>query len=184
MRELSDRNILDRFCEKFCGIVDTHCRYIIVSGFVAISSGRVRGTEDIDLIIERLSKEQLEALHHDLIDAGFVCMQSASVDEIFSYLKDNLAVRYTLSDKPLPEMEMKFAKDALDNEQLQLRTKLPLTGIDIWFGSIPMNIAFKEELLKSDKDLKDAEHLRKVYPELADEREILRLKVLIRRIRL
>ena len=184
MRELSDRNILDGFCEKFCGIVDTHCRYIIVSGFVAISSGRVRGTEDIDLIIERLSKEQLEALHHDLIDAGFVCMQSASVDEIFSYLKDNLAVRYTLGDKPLPEMEMKFAKDALDNEQLQLRTKLPLTGIDIWFGSIPMNIAFKEELLKSDKDLKDAEHLRKVYPELADEREIFRLKVLIRRIRL
>lgn len=53
-RRLKDRNILDDICTKFCKVLEKHCKYIVVSGFVAISSGRTRGTEDIDLIIERL----------------------------------------------------------------------------------------------------------------------------------
>ena len=47
-----------------------------------------------------------------------------------------------------------------------------------------MNIAFKEELLKSDKDIKDAEHLRKIYPELVNENEIEEIKKRIKRLRL
>lgn len=39
-----------------------------------------------------------------------------------------------------------------------------------------MNIAFKEELLKSDKDLKDAEHLRKIYPSMVNGTEINEIK--------
>lgn len=35
-----------------------------------------------------------------------------------------------------------------------------------------------------DKDIKDAEHLRKVYPELINESEIKELKRIIRRLRL
>ena len=111
-------------------------------------------------------------------------MQSNSTEEIYSYLVDRTSVRYTLKNQPLPEMEIKFAKDELDYYQLKTRIKLPLTGLDIWYGSIDMNIAFKEEYLKSDKDLKDAEHLRKIYPELVDEDEIDRIKKMIKRIRL
>lgn len=184
MRGIDNRNILDKFCIKFCDIIEKHCKYIIVSGFVAISSGRSRATEDIDLIFERLDLNKLADLHSDLMNNGFVCMQSDSIEEIFSYLDEGMAVRYTLRDKPLPEMEIKFAKDMLDNYQIQTRVKLPLTGLDIWFSSISMNIAFKEEFLKSEKDLKDAEHLRKIYPELVDEQEISKIKAMIRRLRL
>jgi len=184
MRGVSDKNILDEFCIKFCSIVEKHCKYIIVSGFVAISSGRTRATEDIDMIIEKLPLEKFKALHSDLLKSGFSCMQSDSAGEVFSYLTDKLSVRYTIKDKPLPEMEVKFAKDALDNYQLQTRIKLPSTGLDIWFGSINMNIAFKEEALKSDKDLKDAEHLRKVYAEMVDEQEMSEIKKMIRKLRL
>jgi hypothetical protein len=184
MRAVGERNILDAFCIDFCSVVEKHCKYIIVSGFVAISSGRSRATEDIDMIIERISFDSFNSMHDDLIKQGFVCMQSDSAKEIFSYLKDKLSVRYTRRDQPLPEMELKFVKDELDSIQLQTRVKLPLTGLDIWFSSIDMNIAFKEELLKSDKDIKDAEHLRKVYPELINESEIKELKKIIRRLRL
>ena len=93
-------------------------------------------------------------------------------------------MRYTLKDKPLPEAELKFAKDKIDQIQLESRVKLPLTGLDIWFSSINMNLAFKEELLKSDKDVKDAEHLRKIYPELVNEDEINKIKLMIRKLRL
>lgn len=184
MRGINNRNILDEFCIKFCKIIEKHCKYIIVSGFVAISSGRSRATEDIDMIIEKLDLKKLRTLHTDLINNGFVCMQSDSIEEIYDYLKDNTCIRYTLRDKPLPEMEIKFAKDVLDDYQLKTRIKLPLTGLEVWFSSISMNIAFKEEYLKSEKDLKDAEHLRKVYPELVNEPEIERIKIMIRRLRL
>lgn len=183
MRGVSDKNILDEFCIKFCSIVEKHCKYIVVSGFVAISSGRARATEDIDMIIEKLPLERFKSLHSDLLKNGFNSIQSDSAEEVFDYLTHNTAVRYIMKGKALPEMEMKFAKDALDDYQIKTRIKLPLTGLDIWFSSIDMNIAFKEEALKSEKDLKDAEHLRTVYAEMVDEHEILEIKKMIRELR-
>lgn len=184
MRAVDDKNILDEFCTRFCEIAEKHCKYIVVSGFVAISSGRVRGTEDIDMIIETLSLDKFEKFHNDLVNNDFVCMQSKYAKEIYTYLTSGLNVRYTYRNKPLPEMEVKFAKDELDIYQLETRQKIPLTGLEVWFSSINMNIAFKEELLKSDKDLKDAKHLRTVFREEVNEVEIDKIKQKIRRLRL
>ncbi len=176
MRGISDKNILDEFCISFCHVVEQFTPYIIVSGFVAISSGRTRATEDIDMIIPRITATEFKNLHEALQET-FICVQSDSAEEIYNYLSDNVSVRYTYKNEPLPEMELKFAKNRLDEYQLQTRVKLPLTGLDIWFSSVEMNIAFKEEYLKSEKDYKDAEHLRKVYD--INEEEIKRIKRMI-----
>ncbi len=183
-RQIHDRNILDIFCEEFCAIINKHCKYIVVSGFLAIASGRTRGTEDIDMIIEKLSLETFRALFEDLKKSSFVCMQSSSAEEAYEYLADNSSIRFTRKDSPLPEMEIKFAKDILDNYQLQQRVKIPLTGLKVWFSNVNINIAFKEELLKSPKDLEDAEHLRIVYKEMINEPEIRKVKQMIRQLRL
>ncbi len=185
MRLISDRNILDEVCLKFCNILEKHCKYIVVSGFVAISAGRSRGTEDIDVIIERISSETFTKMHRDLEKAGFECIQGADPLELYNlYLRDNLPIRYTLAGYPLPEMEVKPAKDFLDEIQIQNRIKIPLTGLDVWFSSIETNIAFKEELLKSDKDLEDSRHLRKVFKDEINETNIVKLKELIKKYRL
>ena len=183
-RQVKDRNILDKFCEEFCSIVEKHCRYIVVSGFLAIASGRTRGTEDIDMIIERLNFDKFRLLFNDLTKKSFACMQSSDAEEVYSYLKDNISVRFTWKEKALPEMEVKFAKDILDEYQLKNRVKLELTELDIWFSNVNVNIAFKEELLKSPKDLEDARHLRIVYAEQVDEKDIQSVKQLIKRYRL
>lgn len=183
-RQIKDRNILDKFCEEFCAVVEKHCKYIVVSGFLAIASGRTRGTEDIDMIIERLAFDKFKPLFLDLTKQGFVCMQSSDAEEVYSYLKENISVRFTWKDKALPEMEVKLAKDILDEYQLKNRVKLELTGLNVWFSNVNVNIAFKEELLKSPKDLEDAEHLRIVYAEQVNEEEIQSVKLLIRRFRL
>ena len=81
-------------------------------------------------------------------------------------------------------MEIKFVKDELDLLQLSTRQKLPLSGLDVWFSSIEMNIAFKEELLKSDKDLEDAKHLRIIYEDKINESFIKDIKKMIRKYRL
>ncbi|MBI2445808.1 hypothetical protein HYV43_05455 [Candidatus Micrarchaeota archaeon] len=185
MRSVEDRNILDSFCTRFCHVLEKHAAYIVVSGFVAISSGRSRGTEDIDIIMERVPKEKFGKIHTDLEKAGFECIQGTKTAELYDhYLKDNLGIRYILKGHLLPEMELKLAKDLLDEGQIKNRVKLPLTGLDVWFSSINTNIAFKEELLKSDKDLEDARHLRNVYAEQVDENEINRIKELIHKWRL
>ena len=184
VRGIGDRNILDEFAEKFCNIVNGYVKYIIVSGFVAISHGRKRTTEDIDMIIEKMPKEEFLLLHRDLIKNGFHCVQSSSEDEVFEYLKNKVSVRYTDNDEFFPpEMEVKFVKDEIDELQIKTRKKLPFTGLDIWFSSIEMNIAFKEEYLKTDKDIEDAKHLRIIYKDEINTDEIERIKEMIRRLR-
>ena len=59
-----------------------------------------------------------------------------------------------------------------------------MTGLDVWFSTVDANIAFKEELLKSDKDMEDAKHLRIVYANEIDENEINRIKEMVKRFRL
>ena len=184
-REVSDKTILDEFVEDFCKVVSRHVLYIICSGFVAIAHGRSRGTEDIDMIIEKISFDKFNKLHNDLIESDFECMQSPNSKSIyFDYLTHGDSVRYTRKQEFLPEMEIKFAKDSLDEEQLKTRTKLPFTELDVYFSSIEGNIAFKEELLKADKDIEDARHLRIIYEDKIDEDEIKRIKKDIRNIRL
>lgn len=183
-RSVSERNILDKFCLDFCSVIEKYARYIIVSGFVAIASGRTRGTEDIDMIVERLPKEVFLRAHDALVKKGFVAVQSDNPEELYSYLIENLSVRYTYKNIPVPDMEVKFAKDALDEYQLKTRIKLPRTKLDVWFSSVNMNIAFKEGYLKSEKDLEDAQHLRIVYSDMIDEKEINRIKQMIKRLRL
>ncbi len=183
-RSISDRNILDKFCEDFCKIIEQHCRYIVVSGFLAIASGRTRGTEDIDMIIERVNLDKFKKIFSDLLNNDFVCMQSNKPEIVYEYLQDNTSVRFTRKNKPLPEMEVKFAKDLLDEYQINNREKLKLTKLEVWFSNVNVNVAFKEELLKSPKDLEDAQHLRIVYSEKINEAGIDQIKALIRRYRL
>ena len=112
-------------------------------------------------------------------------MQSDDPEEIYDlYLKDNISIRYTSKNRLVPQMEIKFTKDALDEYQLERRIKLPLTGLDVWFSSINMNIVFKEEYLKSDKDMEDARHLRIIYEDKVDEKKIEKIKKMINELRL
>jgi hypothetical protein len=80
-------------------------------------------------------------------------------------------------------MEVKFAKDHIDDIGMRERVKIPLTKIDVWFAPIEMNIAFKEEYLKSDKDMEDARHLRLVFSDELNGEKIKYYKHLIREVK-
>lgn len=185
-RRVDDRTILDKFAEDFCRITEKYAKYIVCSGFVSIAHGRSRGTEDIDMIIERIPAEKFIEFHRELVGKGFMCVQSEDPMVIYNeYLSIGDSVRYVLRSEAMfpPEMEVKFSKDELDEEQLANRVKFPLTQLDIYFSSIGSNIAFKEEYLGAEKDIEDAKHLRFVYKEKINEDEIERIKKEIRRLR-
>lgn len=86
-RSVKDRSLLELFCQAFCKIVEKHIKYIVVSGYVAIASGRVRGTEDIDMIVPRISLPVFSKLHDDLVKNNFVCVQSSSPSEIKNLIR-------------------------------------------------------------------------------------------------
>lgn len=185
-RRVGDKNLLNRFVRAFVKEIDKNrIKYAIVSGFVVISHGRARGTEDIDLIIERIPLEAFEELHKNVVRGGFECLQGSNPKKLFrEYLEEDLSLRYVKKGQFVPEIKMKMSKDALDEKQLKERKKLPLTGLPFYFSSIETNIAFKEELLKSPKDMEDAKHLRIIYSETLDESKINEIKRLIRKFRL
>ena len=185
-RKVFDKTILDEFVEDFCKIIDKHVKYIICSGFVAIAHGRSRGTEDIDMIIEKIPIDRFINLHNELVNNKFICIQSDKPIEIYNYLISKDSVRYVRDEEGMfpPEMEIKFAKDELDESQIKERTKLPLTNLDIYFSSIETNIAFKEELLKTDKDMEDARHLKIIYKEQINEEKINKIKNKIKELRM
>jgi hypothetical protein len=94
-RKVEDKTILDNFAEDFCRVIEKYVKYIICSGFVAIAHGRARGTEDIDMIIERVGKEEFFKIHDDLIKNGFVSIQSDSAETLYDdYLNGGESVRY------------------------------------------------------------------------------------------
>lgn len=185
-RVVDEKTILDKFVEEFCSVVNRHCKYAVCSGFVAIAHGRARGTEDIDMLIEKINFQEFLSLHNDLIKNDFVCIQSDSPKKLFyEYLKKGNSIRYVWKDEGFfpPEMELKFVKDELDEEQLKNRKKLPFSGLNVYFTSIESNIAFKEDFLGSQKDLEDAKHLRLIYKGKISEKEINKIKEKIKKYR-
>lgn len=163
MNSTDDVDILEKFTRDFCSIVEKHCSYVIVSGFLAISSGRSRATEDIDIILPKLSIEKFTALHNDLIEKfTLFTLNDADVKDAYDYLLDS-NLRYVYHNTLVPNMEVKFAKNIIDIDNLQNRIKIPLTNLDIFFAPIECAIIYKEKYLGSEKDLEDASHLRAVY---------------------
>lgn len=80
-RELSE---LDREVIEFTQVLeDCAIDYVIVSGYVAILTGRSRGTEDIDVILEPLDEQRTADLVQTLKEKEYWGM-AMPLDEMYS----------------------------------------------------------------------------------------------------
>lgn len=173
-------NELDRFVLRFIRIVEKYVDYVIISGYVAILLGRSRATEDVDLFIKPLGKEKFIKLYHELKEAGFWCLNAETDDEVFSYLKDNIALRFANKGQTIPNLEVKFPKNRLDWDAFAEIIEVETTEGVIKISSLEKQIAFKKYYLGSDKDLEDAKHLEELFKEHLDQEKIKKYKELIR----
>ena len=173
-RELSE---LDFFTLKFINILKKHSEYAVISGYVAIVLGRARASEDVHMIILRMDYEKFIKLLNDIKKAGFYCLNTEDEKEAYDYLKDNLAVRFAEKEKVIPNIEMKFAKNKIDEISLKNKIRVRLGKDEIITSSLEMQVAFKEGLLKSQKDIEDARHIRNIAN--LDESLIKRYKAMI-----
>ena len=179
-RELSN---LDRLVLKFIKILEKYAEYVIISGYVSILLGRSRATEDVDLFIKPISFEKFSQLYEELKKRGFWCLNAEKPLEVFSYLKDGLAVRFAEEGKSIPNFEVKLIKKN-DNPFEDSINVILLTGEILRISSLERQIAFKRYYLCSDKDMEDALHVEEIFKEKLDYNKINKMKETIIRNRI
>jgi len=159
-RELNE---LDLFVLKFVKIIERYTPYVIISGYVSLLFGRSRGTEDVDLFIPIIDKIKFNQIYSELKLAGFWAINADDEEELYSMLKEGLAIRFAEKNKVIPNMEVKFTKDIIDyltlEEKISVRTKQG----ELFISNIAFQIAYKRFILLSQKDIEDALFLQKMF---------------------
>ena len=176
-------NELDKFALDFTKILQKHVDYVIISGYISILLGRARATEDIDMFIKPLSKEKFSQLYQDLLKNGFWCLNAEKTEEVFNYLNQELAIRFSRKNQAIPNFEVKFSKNQIEEETFTdaITAILPLGKLKI--SSLERQIAFKRYYLQSDKDIEDALHIEELFKEQLDYGKINKLKKQIEKIK-
>ena len=175
-RELSD---LDKFTIDFTSILKKHSDYVIISGYVAILLGRARASEDVDIIIPRINFLTFKKIYNDLKKNSFYCLNAEKEETIYSYLEENLAIRFAKKDTMIPNIEMKWIKNDFDKIALENPINVRIKNKSLLISNLELQIAFKENVLKSPKDLEDADHIKQVAKEHLDKKLIKKYKEML-----
>ena len=170
---------LDEFVIRISDIINKHCSYVIVSGFVSILFGRSRATEDIDYLIDKIGKEQFSRMFTNLIENGFYCMNSDNAEDAFEHMNENLALRFAENNKMIPNAEIKFVKNEIDKNALDNRMKIIMPFGIVYISPIEQQIIYKRHILKSDKDLEDARHLEIVFKDHLDSNKMSEFRKMV-----
>ena len=173
-------NNLDKFAFDFFNIAVKYVDCVIISGYVSILLGRSRITEDVDIFIKKIPKETFELFYNDLVSNGFWCINSDNSETLFDYLKDGLAIRFAHGKIPMPNMEVKFPKDKLDEDAFEDAIAVKLPEREIKISSLERHIAFKKYFLGSEKDDEDALHIEELFKKDIDYGKIKKLQKLIK----
>lgn len=161
---------LDRDVLAFTQILDSQgIDYVIVSGYVAILTGRSRSTEDIDVILESLSETETERLVTKLKDMGYWGM-AMPLDEMYSMLSDGGRIRIAEDGKMFPNFETWFVSNDVEREALSNPLTVNLNEGHIEISPLELQLAYKLQLAQAagslnGKDFEDALHLYITFEE-------------------
>ncbi|WP_456365315.1 hypothetical protein [Thermococcus sp.] len=163
-RELSN---LDRFVLDVVHLIERYANYVIVSGYVTILFGRSRGTEDIDFVMERVSKERFIAMCREALNAGFEFLNPEDCGGLYEMLEEKMGIRMVRKGEIIPNAEIKFPKDSFHKEALRKRITIRLNDETLYVSPIELQIAYKL-YLGSDNDIEDAFFLYEMFKDYLD----------------
>jgi len=154
---------LDKFVIGFVRLLEEYnIKYVIVSGYVAILFGRARGTEDIDILVERTDASGFLSFYKSAIERGYDFLNPEDATGLYEMLCERLGIRAAEKDTVIPNMEMKFAKDDFDRYALSHRLEAVFDGECIYISPIELQIPYKL-YLGSEKDIEDAIYLWDIF---------------------
>ena len=163
---------LDKFVLKFISVLDKlKIKYVIVSGYVSILLGRARMTEDVDILIEKLSAPDFTKLVKDIVKSGFWCLNSDDLSELFELMKTGHSIRFAEKEIVIPNIELRFVDNSIDLGALKNRLVVKLSEHRLNISSLELQIAYKL-YLGSDKDVEDARYLYKLFGNFINKRKL------------
>lgn len=158
---------LDRFVLDFTGLLEEHVNYVVVSGYVVILFGRARGTEDIDIIIRRMDKEDFATLYHELREEGYYFLNPENENGLYEMLDEGLRIRTAKENTIIPNIELKFIKDDFDRYSIDNQLEVFIDQKHLNISPIEIQIPYKL-YLGSDKDIEDAIYLWEIFKDKMD----------------
>lgn len=159
---------LDMFVKEFLDVLKRHSDYLIVSGFVSISTGRTRGTEDIDILAQKLNKIKFALLLEDLFKNKFWCYQGDTIDEIWMYIENGDNIRFAKEGEMFPNVEFISVDKSRPTKYFEFThpQKIKIQDFEFKIPPIEFEILYKEIILAGKKDIEDAKHLRTFFSDI------------------
>ncbi len=159
-KELS---MLDNFVLDFVNILLKHnIKYVIVSGYVAILFGRNRMSEDVDVLIHRITFEKFLKLWLE-IEESYDCLKTGDpIDAYNGYLRNHHAIRIAKKGSLIPNIELKFVKNEFDRSSMKYRKSVKLDEKIIYISPLEIQIPYKL-FMGREKDIEDARFLFKLF---------------------
>ncbi len=114
------------------------------------------------MIIPAIPSGKFASLLNDINKDGFYCLNEDKAEDIFGLLRSGVAARFARRGKVIPNIEMKFSKNKIEDNALSESVTIGMNGDELSVSPLELQVAFKEEILKSPKDMEDARHIRKV----------------------
>ncbi|MDP6157052.1 MAG: hypothetical protein QGH39_00745 [Candidatus Thermoplasmatota archaeon] len=142
-------------------------KYVFVSGYIAILFGRSRISEDIDVLVEKISFDRFLSLWESLQNRYYCHNTSSPKDAYDNYLDNNIAIRFSLKGIVIPNVEFKWASTEQQKEALESSLSVVLGGRALQISSLEIQIAFKL-YLNSNKDIEDARYLFELFKDRLD----------------
>ena len=181
-RELNE---LDLFLNDFLMILKKYSDYLVVSGFVSISTGRTRGTEDIDVLVPIMTQERFKELIIDLQKNNFWCYQGDDSGKIYAYVNSFTNIRFAKENQMFPNIEFITINKTKRAKYFEFThpQKIKIQNSDSFEFKIPpieFEILYKEIILASEKDIEDARHLRKFFSEIIDKEKFKEYEPIIK----
>ena len=159
---------LDKFVIGFARLLEEHnIKYVIVSGYVAILFGRARGTEDVDILVERTDAPGFLSFYESALEHGYDFLNPEDANGLYEMLCERFGIRAAEKDTVIPNMEVKFAKDDFDRYALSHRLEAVFNGGSIYISPIELQIPYKL-YLGSEKDIEDAIYLWDIFKDKLD----------------
>ncbi len=128
---------------------------------------------------KKISKERFSEMYEDLKANGFWCLNTEDLDEVYTYLEENLAIRFARLNQAIPNFEIKYPKNRIDNETFVDYITVVLPNFKLKISSLERQIAFKRFYLKSQKDIEDALHIEELFKEKLDKDKINKFKDIV-----
>lgn len=157
-------NALDELAIEFSSLLsDCDVDHVFIAGYIAILTGRARATNDIDVLIERLSAEEIDALVEKLRASDY-WGPAMPLDSMYENLSEGTNIWIAPDEQMTPHLEVKFPTDEFDRASLANAIDAQIGGATVPIGPLELQIAYKL-YLGSQKDLEDAAHLYALFGE-------------------